>query len=308
MSEFELMKTNSKDIFNKLTIECLKYREGKDGRHTKTSKSKSIKLLKDLFGEKGLEVGNTIEKCSEGNYCSSIYCISCSKRISHRMYTRWLKEYSKGFKLYATTLLDGMCLRNKDSIQDWLKHFRSKIELCRKHNSDFYIDGWIEIEVIDTWKLGGIVTDDVLVERKIKYLHNCLKEMEELGERYYLLPHFHGIVRGLNMKTYRDMFKRYFTRVREVELKEVGFKNQSVEVGLKTWGNYIMKISTPDKSYRKDLYTFKTTFKSENNYINDYFNEDNSYRIPEVVISEMMLLHDIVKGENNKGLIIKSGK
>jgi len=88
----------------------------------------------------------------------------------------------------------------------------------------------------------------------------------------------------------------------------VGFKNQSVEVGLKTWGNYIMKISTPDKSYRKDLYTFKTTFKSENNYIDDYFNEDNSYRIPEVVISEMMLLHDIVKGRNNKGFLIRSGK
>lgn len=308
MSNFDLMKKNTKDVFNKLTIESLKYKEGKDGRHTKTSKSLSIKLLKELFGEKGKELGNRIENCDDGNYCSSVYCIRCSKRLSHRMYKRWLQEYSKGFKLYSTTILDGLCLRNEEGIKDWLKQFRSKIELCRKYNNNFYIDGWIEIEIIDTWKLGIVVTDDELVERKIKYLKTCLKEMDVTGERYYLLPHFHGIVRGLNMKTYREIFKRYFTRVREIELKEVGFKNQSVEVGLKTWGNYIMKISTPEKSYRKDLYTFKTTFKSENNYIDDYINDDNSYRIPEVVISEMMLLHDIVKGKNNKGLIIRSGK
>ena len=149
--------------------------------------------------------------------------------------------------------------------------------------------------------------------RKVDYLKSCFDEME-LDENYnpktnlYILPHIHSILRGgvISKDGYGRILRKYFKRSWEVNIKNIPFKNQKVEVGVKKWGDYICKISTHNISYRSDLYSFKTTFKSENDMKRELLEE--SYRLSYSVISKMMMIYDEVKGENNKGLMIRSGK
>ena len=73
-----------------------------------------------------------------------------------------------------------------------------------------------------------------------------------------------------------NILRKYFNRSYEVNNKNIPFKNQNVEVGVKKWGDYICKISTHNISYRSDLYSFKTTFKSENDMKRELLEESKN--------------------------------
>ena len=312
MSKFEEMKKQSvKDEYMKMIDEYREeIEEGLDGEWSSTSKKGGLRYLRN----RNKELSIKIEKCGRGKYCSSIYCLDCSKRISGKLYSRWIKEVENGYDLYSSTILNGLCELSVEGVKGKLKEFRSKIELCRKSNSNFYIDGIVELEVVNIPKLYSTTTiKNDLERRKVEYLKDSYEELK-LEDNFnpktqlYILPHIHSILRGgvISKEGYGRVLRKYFKRSWEINIKNIPFKNQKVEVGVKKWGDYICKISTHNISYRKDLYSFKTTFKSENDMKMELL--DESYRLSHIIISKMMMIYDEVKGENNKGLIIKSGK
>jgi hypothetical protein len=303
-------KDSRKEYFEKIYEYMEEIEEGVDGEWSNSSKKGGLKYLRN----RNKELSVKIEKCGRGKYCSSIYCLDCSRRISGKLYGRWIKEVENGYNLYSSTILNGLCELSIEGVKGKLKEFRSKIELCRKSNNNFYIDGIVELEVINKEKLYSTTTiKNELERRKVEYLKRCIEEME-LKENYnsktnlYILPHIHSVLRGgvISKEGYGRIIRKYFKRSWEVNIKNIPFKNQSVEVGVKKWSEYICKISTHNISYRSDLYSFKTTFKSENDMKRDLLEE--SYRLSYSIISKMMIVYNEVKGDNNKGLIIKSGK
>lgn len=313
VTNFEKMKNRNKDDYLKLLNNLLdEVNEGIDGEWVKNSKIKGLNSLKGKFGDEGLELKKKIEECDRGKFCQNIYCLECSKRISKKMSDRWVRDLDEGYKLYSSTILNGLCNFDENSLRNSIKNFRRIIELIRKSNKGFYIDGLVEFEIIDVNKLKVYNRDDKLELRKIEYIKNCLEEFKLTKQynpknRYYLLPHIHSILRGniLDIKDYRRILRKYFNRKYDVDVKNVGFKNQTPKVGLIKWGNYICKISTSTISYRKDLYSFKTTFQPQNKMNKELF--DESFRLNGGLISRMMMLYNNIKGENNKGFRIKSG-
>jgi hypothetical protein len=303
------LKDKRESLFRKLQLEVI---DGNDGEKTKTSKRRSIMYLKKEFGEEGDLLGNKIEDCGKGNYCSSLYCNECGERISNYFYSRWIREFEKGNKIWSITILDGLCRLDENSIKDWIKNFRRKMELVRKNDKTFYIDGWIELELVDKNVFSSFRYGDDSERRKVEYVMNSIKEFEKENnkERYYIIPHFHGMIRegNLDKSGLSKLLKKYFKDRWSVEIRKfgrgvVGKKGyQRIDVGINTWAKYIIKLGR----FRKQLYTNKLTFDgSMKMYDDELF---KSYRLSYVVIANMMLIHQRIKGITNKGLIVRVGK
>lgn len=308
-TNIEMLKDNRESLFRKLQLEVM---EGSDGEKTKTSKRKSILYLKKEFGEEGDILGNRIENCSKGNYCSSLYCNECSERISNYFYSRWIKEYEKGNKIWSITILDGLCRLDENSIRDWIKDFRRKMELVYKKEKTFFMDGWIELEIVDKNVFSSFRYRDDSERRKVEYVMDSINEFEKENnkERYYIIPHFHGMVREgkLDKVEMSKLLKNYFKDKWSVEIRKfgrgvVGKKGyQRIDVGINTWAKYIVKL----ERFRKQLYTNKLTFDGNMKMFDDELFK--SYRLSYVVIANLMLIHQRIKGITNKGMIVRVGK
>lgn len=278
--------------------------EGKDRRLSESCKTAALQYLKTNYKEDGRRLYDLIQGCKTGSYCSSIYCVECSKRLSSSMYKRWTRLLDK--KIFSLTILDGVCEFNEQSVRDWIKRFRRKVELVKRHNKNIYIDGWIEIEVIDTDILKKVIPQTRFEKLKIEYLRQHVSQLKTT-QRHILYPHLHGVVvnDGYSMKQIKRQFEVYFTETKQdVLLKNIPYRGQTKEKGLETWSRYVVKLSSNRKGYRKDLYTFKTTFAAENPLPDE---EMFNYVIPDSVIAHLMLIHQNIRGKTNKGLMVRSG-
>jgi hypothetical protein len=308
---------NKKNYFRMMDL----VKEGVKGSHIRKVKDEAIKELTKvkMYGEEGKLLSNRISSCGKGRLCQSIYCFNCSSNLSHKMFLRWIKQHDKGRVMYATTLLDGVCRIKDTDLKRWLSNFRRKMALCKKKYPDIFVSGFIEIEIIDVERMMDFKPGNLKEKKKIRVLTDSLKEYGVTSllndDRYFILPHFHGVVgKGeLDKKRYTELFKEYFTGENAVYIRSVGYKgdkvgkgSQSIPVGLDTWSKYIFKLKTSRSNYRKDLYTFKTTFEADNPMPDETLFKN--YRIPSHVISRVMMLNDRIKGMYNKGLIITVGK
>lgn len=278
---------------------------GVDRKWGKTINKEALDLLPNFFGEEGEILKNKINECKRGNYCKSIYCYDCSRRIANVMKNRWI-ELSKNKTLYSITIIDKLCNRTYEDLKVWMKEFRDKIQLCKKRDKRFYLDGWIEIEVIDKKLLYDFKPKSAKERTKIGYLKQRIKEGDSNDDFIYF-PHLHGIVTigDMSIDEYTNIFKHYFPNKDQFYMSKVGYNNQKVEEGIDIWSKYIMKITNrSNQSLRIDLYTFKTTFEGYNPIREEELVK--SYRIPSNVIAGLMYDSDRIKGKTNKGLIVST--